>query len=110
MPLSTDGFVRFGANKSTTAIIPEHFKTALASKPSRAAAMPKEADPAKMAKKSSSQLQQELDQLNAEREARLQALLEKQKKRKEAGSYKATTASVAAPPPLSFGSSKRRRK
>ena len=92
--------------KSTTAIIPEHFRTVLAPKKAEVEVVKvKPAHPAK----TSADLQKELDQLNAERQARLQALLEAQRKRKEAGSSQTISSSSAAPPPLSFGSSKRRR-
>eukprot|EP00980_Cylindrotheca_fusiformis_P010831 scaffold2447_cov110-Cylindrotheca_fusiformis.AAC.13 len=107
------GFVRFGVNnKSTTAIIPEHFKASTvnnhstATKPKTSVAKPPE--------KSAKELQQDLDRINAEREKRMQALLSKQKKRKEEAAAKAATSSsatatVQAPPTLTFGSHKRRR-
>ena len=106
--LSTDAFER--STKSTTTIIPEHFKTALAVQ--QEVKVVKAVVPAKPAK-TSADLQKELDQLNAERQARLQALLEAQRKRKQAAASSsgetASTTTVAAPQPLTFGTSKRRR-
>ncbi|CAJ1932179.1 unnamed protein product [Cylindrotheca closterium] len=102
---STDAFER--PTKSTTAIIPEHFKTALAVQQEVKIVKTVPAKPAK----TSADLQKELDQLNAERQARLQALLEAQRKRKQdaSGQTASTTTTAAAPQPLTFGTSKRRR-
>lgn len=105
-----NGFIRFGSDKSTNAIIPEHFKAFL-SDPSTVTK--KKAPPPVQPKQSSMELQNDLDRINAERQERLQALLAKQKKRKEESAASASTltsANAPAPPPLTFGTAKRRRK
>jgi hypothetical protein len=104
----SNGFIRFGSNKSTTPIIPEHFKASL---PDPSTVTIKKAPPPAQPKKSSMELQNDLDRINGERQERLQALLAKQKKRKEESTASASTLTSAnAPPPLTFGTAKRRRK
>jgi hypothetical protein len=105
-------FVRFKSRSTSTPIIPEHLRAAmipksLLSNSCATARMKVEEHPEK---KSSAAIRQEIKILNAEREQRLHTLLEKQKKRKEESDASSLAPSMKAPPPITFGIAKRRRK
>lgn len=104
------GFLRFSSKSSSAPIIPEHLRAAVPKSLScNQPAKTKEEVP----QKSALDMQQELDELTAEQAKRMKVLLEKQKKRKgqeSVASKNAISTTLKAPPPLTFGTVKRRRK
>jgi hypothetical protein len=103
---SSNGFVNFRAKDaeapSSSFTIPDHFRVKVAATTSATtSAKPKP----KIVGPTSLELQQELGRLNAEREARMQALLAKRKSAKSS----TTSAPPPPPPPMMLGSRLRKK-